>query len=82
MLLGFSAEAGVVVQVEHIEPGDYIVPVGSDVFNHAAHVFSAFDVGWGSLHLVFRPLIEFEIGSFCVVADPGQDFGIRFSILQ
>ena len=31
-----SAEAGVVVQIEHIKPGDHIVTIGSDILYHFA----------------------------------------------
>lgn len=40
--LRLSAEAGVVIQIEHIEPGDHVIAVGGDFFYHFAEVLSAF----------------------------------------
>ena len=77
-----SAEAGVAVQVEHIKPGDHVVSLGSDIFDHFIEVFSTFVIRRASLKLVLRPLINFEVGLLGVFADPGQHLGIGFSVLQ
>jgi hypothetical protein len=78
----FSSEGDEIVQVEHIENGLYVVPIRRKFLDRAAQEFATFIIRGAALELELAPSNNFKIGSLPVLANPGQNLGIRFSFFQ